>query len=87
MATIILSHDVKDFKTWKPIYIADAARRINAGLVELAVGTKSDNPNKVFMIWKGDPAVVEKMLSDPDLAEVMKTAGVVSKPEVVIVNS
>ena len=87
MATIILSHDVKDVSVWKPIYVADAPRRAKAGLVELAVGTKSDNPNKVFMVWKGDPLAVDKMLHDPDLAEVMKAAGVISAPELTVINS
>ena len=87
MATIILSHDVKDFASWKQTYVADAPRRANAGLVEIAVGTKSDNPNKVFMVWKGDPSVLDKMLHDPELAEVMKAAGVISAPEVTVINS
>ncbi|MCX6227482.1 MAG: hypothetical protein NTV01_22560 [Bacteroidia bacterium] len=87
MATIILSHDVKDFAVWKPTYDADSARRSNAGLQEIAVGTKSDNPNKVFMVWKGDPSAVDKMMHDPELAEVMKKSGVISAPEVIVVNS
>lgn len=87
MATIILSHDVKDFEVWKPVYIADAPRRKAAGLKEVAVGTKAGNPNKVFMIWEGDPGAVEKMLHDPSLEEVMKNAGVVSMPELTVVNT
>lgn len=87
MATIILSHEVKDFAAWKPVYVADAARRASFGLVEVAVGTKSDNPKKVFMIWQGDPGAVEKMMQDPALAEVMKKAGVMSPPDVTIVNT
>ena len=54
MAIIIVSHDVKDFATWKPHYDVDVPRRENAGLQEIAVGTQADNPNKVFMIWEGD---------------------------------
>lgn len=60
MAIIILNHDVRDFASWKPIYDGDAARRENAGFREIAVGTKSDNPNKVYMIWEGDPSLIEK---------------------------
>ena len=87
MATIILSHEVADYAAWKPHYDADSARREGAGLKELSVGHQSDNPKKVFMVWEGDAEVVDKMLQDPDLAEKMKEAGVVSKPEVIIVNS
>ena len=87
MATIILSHDVKDFTSWKPVYDADVARRINAGFKELAVGTQSDNPNRVFMIWEGDPKAVEQMLQDPTLKEKMDEAGVISPPDVTIINT
>lgn len=87
MATIIVSHDVEDFATWKPHYLADSARRTNAGLKELAYGTQSDNPHKVFVIWDGNPSVVEKMMNDTELAEKMKEAGVISEPEVLVINS
>ena len=87
MATIILSHDVKDFASWKPHYDGDVARRENAGFKELAVGTQSNNPNKVFMIWEGNPTGLDKMLHDPGLKEKMEIAGVISPPEVTIINS
>jgi hypothetical protein len=87
MAIIILNHDVKDFASWKVHYDADADRRINAGFKELAVGTKSDNPNAVYMIWEGDPATLEKMISDPELKEKMDEAGVISPPEFVVINT
>jgi hypothetical protein len=87
MAIIILNHDVKDFASWKHLYDADVDRRINAGFKELAVGTKSDNPNTVYMIWEGDPAILDKMMSDPGLKEKMDEAGVISPPEFTIVNT
>ena len=87
MAIIILNHDVKDFKSWKPYYDADASRREKAGLKELAVGTASDNPNKVYMIWEGDPSPLDQMMKDPELAELMKTAGVISRPEFLVINT
>ena len=87
MAIIILNHDVKDFALWKPIYDADAARRINAGFKELAVGTDAANPNKVFMIWDGDPAPLGDMLKDPELKQKMQEAGVISVPEVTVINT
>lgn len=87
MAVIILNHDVKDFASWKPIYDADADRRINAGFKELAVGTDSENPNKVIMIWEGDPTPLGDMLKDPELKEKMEEAGVISAPEFTVVNT
>jgi len=87
MAIIILSHDVKDFASWRPHYDGDSARRENAGFKEIAVGTQSGNPKKVFMIWEGDPGAVEQMLKDPALKEKMETAGVTSQPEITIINT
>jgi hypothetical protein len=87
MATIILSHDVKDYAVWKPYFVGDKARRIQAGLEDIAFGTKSDDPKKVFMIFKGDPGIMEKMMNDPGLAEIMKKSGVISQPEVIILKS
>jgi len=87
MSTIILSHDVKDFASWKPHYDADSARRQNLGFKELAVGTQANNPKKVFVIWEADPDAVEQMLQDPELKEKMEAAGVISPPEVTIINS
>ena len=87
MATIIVSHEVEDFASWKLHYEADTARREGAGLTEVAVGTDSSNSKMVYMIWEGNPAIVSQMLQDPELAEKMKEAGVVSKPEVVVVNT
>ena len=87
MATIIMNHDVEDYATWKPVYDADSARRDDAGFRELAVGTKSDNPNRVYIIWDGDAAIMDQMMQDPDLTEKMKEAGVTSAPEVTIINT
>jgi hypothetical protein len=86
MATVILSHRVNDFNTWKPFYEADKPRRDAAGLTEIAVGRKSDDPGLVYMIWDAkDTSSLQKMISDPELAKVMKEAGVISAPELVIV--
>jgi hypothetical protein len=87
MATIILHHDVQDYASWKPYYDADTTRRENAGFKEIAVGTEAGNPKRVYMIWKGDPGKIESMLNDPELADLMKKAGVISKPEVIVVNT
>lgn len=87
MATIILSHDVEDYSTWKPLYDADVDRRTSAGFREIAIGTQADQPNRVYMIWEGDPSVMDEMLRDPDLEAKMKEAGVTSPPEVIVIQN
>lgn len=86
MAVVILSHPVADFNHWKTVYDQDTDRRSGAGLKELAVGQDSKDPNMVYMIYEtANPGVIQQMLSDPNLAEAMKEAGVTGPPEVVIV--
>ncbi|NND31194.1 MAG: hypothetical protein HKN76_01295 [Saprospiraceae bacterium] len=87
MAILILNHKVADYAAWRPIYDGDVQRRSQAGFKELAVGTQSDDPSMVYMIWEGDPAVVRAMLADPELGAKMKEAGVVSAPELIVVNT
>jgi hypothetical protein len=85
MATIILNHKVADYKTWLPYFEADLPRRKAAGLRDIKVSGKADDPNHVYMILEtDDPESFKKMSNDPGLAEVMKKAGVISEPEVVI---
>ena len=87
MSIIILSHKVKDYASWKPHYDGDKPRRDEIGLTELCVGIKSDDPSMVYIIWEtNDLSGFDKMLNDPSLANKMEEAGVISKPEVVIIN-
>lgn len=86
MAIVILSHQVADYASWKPHYDGDSLRRKNAGIKDVFCGQKSDDPNLVYMIWETEnPESVDQMLGDPDLAKKMQEAGVISKPEVVVV--
>ena len=87
MAIIIMSHPVKDYVAWKPIYDGDSPRRTSAGLKELAVGTQAGQDNIVYMIWEGDPAAAEQMMKDPNLPKLMEKAGVLSPPEMIVINT
>jgi hypothetical protein len=86
MAIAIVSHRVEDFDTWKKDYDADLPRRTAAGLTEMAVGQRSGDPGMVYMIWNTkDTLALEKMISDPDLQRVMQQAGVISEPDLIII--
>ena len=86
MATVILNHRVKDYASWKTGYDSDAARRTGAGLKEIAVGQKAGDPGMVYIIWNvADVSVLQPMLSDPALQKTMQEAGVISAPELTIV--
>jgi len=87
MKTVILSHRVKDFTAWKPVYDADTDRRTQAGLKEIAVGKDTNDKQEVYMIYQTqDVDRAMKMMDDPDLAEAMQKAGVISKPKFIILD-
>ena len=87
MVTIIAHHRVKDFTVWKPHYDADKPRRMSAGVQDLEVGTRKDDPQDVYMIWKAENQEnVNRMIHDPGLKEIMDKAGVITKPEFIVLN-
>jgi len=86
MAKIIVNHRVADFNKWKEGYSSDAARRSEMGVTEIAVGRKSDDPSMVYLIMDiKEPKHALAMFNDPQLQQAMKDAGVISAPEVVVI--
>ena len=87
MVTIILRHDVKDFEEWKKYFDADEPRRANEGVKLLGLYTSVNNPNDVTMIFEApNEELYYKMMSDHQLQETMKKAGVISAPRASILN-
>ncbi len=87
MAIIIANHRVKDFDEWKPYYDQDSWRREQAGIKELHLGRKADDPNDVYLIWEtSDPEKVRLFGDDPELHKLMEKAGVISELKFVILN-
>ena len=87
MSIIILNHQVKDYKAWKPFFDADRQRRSGAGLKDIFVGSSADNPNDVFMIFEtNDPAKARQMMENPDLQKIMEQAGVISRPTIKVLD-
>jgi len=87
MATVILNHRVKDYKSWKANYDSDKPRRDAMGGTELAVGEKHDDPGMAYMIWQmPDTSALQQMMADPELQKIMAEGGVISVPEMIILN-
>jgi hypothetical protein len=87
MAIIVAHHRVKDYSVWKPFYEEDQPRRVAAGLKDLNVGRKADDPSDVYMIWEAkDPSKFQALANDPGLEAQMKKAGVTSELEVTVIN-
>jgi hypothetical protein len=87
MQTVILKHRVSDYDQWITRYDTDAPRVFKAGLREIKIGPKSDDTNLVYMIWETiDATKIQELVKDPLLLEWMRNAGVISEPELVIIN-
>lgn len=77
-----LSHPVKDFDVWKPMFDADESRRQQAGLTTVGVYRQADDTTQLLIVMEGnDSQAVRDMLCDPSLGELMKQAGVLAPPE------
>ena len=84
MAHIIIQHRVADFDTWRPVYEADQPGCKGAGVTDIAILRDADDPNSVWIVHDGDPALVGPMMSDPERTAKMQEAGVTSPPTVYV---
>ncbi len=83
MAQILVRHNVEDFKRWKPVFDADAARRRTAGSqgCRLFYNEKDSNEVVVFCEWK-DLETAHQFAESDETRRTMERAGVVGKPDV-----
>ena len=87
MARIFLTHRVRDYAEGRKEYDADAERRSGAGLSEVGHYHSADDPNQFLIVWDSEhsvedtEAMLNGMMSDPDLARLMEEAGVLEKPD------
>ncbi len=87
MARLCLTHRVRDYAEWRKEYDADAERRSGAGLSEVGYYHSADDPNQFLIVWDSEhsvedtEAMLNGMMSDPDLARLMEEAGVLEKPD------
>lgn len=79
---VIVQHDVADFDKWKTGYDEDAQRRKKTGLQEILVLKGDPNANSVSVVFGiSDLEKARAFFSDPQLAEKMGEAGVISAPQ------
>ena len=78
---LIITHEVKDFATWKVGYDNDKPNRDKAGLVERFLGRDADKPNVVTIVLEAPDANAARSFStNLALEDVMTKADVVSQP-------
>jgi len=74
-------HECKDYPAWKKAFEAHAPNRAAAGLTDIHVLREHGNANLVaLMFGVGDVGRAKVFASSPELAAVMKAAGVIGTP-------
>ena len=87
MVHVILSHEVKDFATWKQVFDAGETFRAGAGVKTTGVYTAVDNPNYVTVTTEFPNAeAVQQLLQNKELRAAMQEGGVIGAPDVKVLN-
>lgn len=83
MNHLLIRHKVADFAAWKASYDGHAAARASAGLTELHLLRRVDDPNEVVMLFSvADLDKAKAFAASDDLRAAMRKAGVTDKPDV-----
>jgi hypothetical protein len=81
MGTLIISHRVKDYSTWRPVFDRHTKAQKSAGLTNPRVFRSSDDKNEVVILFDTDDTKKAKdFVASPDLKETMAKAGVTDSP-------
>ena len=88
MEYLIIRHKVEDFDTWKKVFDQDKKRRIQEGLTDMLLLRDDNNLNEVTIILEFyDLVKAQYFVSDPELTAIMKKAGVLGRPEFILVKA
>ena len=80
---LTIVHACKDFAPWKAGYDADAPHRAAAGLTDLLLLRRKDDPNVIGLIFgAADRAKAKAFLESDRLRQVMTQAGIVGAPAI-----
>jgi hypothetical protein len=86
--TVIVTHEVKEYTTWRKGFDADESNRKQAGFKVSGVYADVKNPNLVSIIGEfPSAAAAEAFATSPKLKEVMQKAGVIGKPDVKVLTA
>ena len=78
-----ITHTVKDYSKWRPLFNADSTARKASGLEDLVVGRGLEKNNNIMVVLKASDVQKAKAFgADPRLKAAMDKAGVISKPDV-----
>ena len=77
-----ISHKVKNYEKWRPLFNSDSNMRKESGLETIVVGRNTEDPNKILIaMTAADIQKAKDFGASPRLKEVMDKAGVLTKPD------
>jgi quinol monooxygenase YgiN len=80
---VMVTHMVKDWDAWKKEFDSHKQVRVDAGMVDRAIGYDADNNKKVTVVGAySDMAKAEAFLTSKDLKDKMTAAGVEGVPDI-----
>ena len=78
-----ITHTVKDYAKWRPMFDTDSNNRKANGLETIVVGREIEHPNNIMTAYTvSDMQKAKDFGNNPNLKEKMKAAGVISKPDI-----
>ena len=81
----VISHPVKNYAAWKPIYDAAAPIRAKAGVTGAEVFHDPADPNKIVILHRFKTVAAEAaFMADPDLKAAMDKGGVTAAPTTIV---
>ena len=85
--TNVMTLEVKDYTVWKQSFDEAQPNRDKAGIEIMGIFSSVDNPNNITVISEVPSLEIAKgYLNNPNLKASMEKAGVISKPDVKILN-
>lgn len=77
-----ITHTVKDYAVWKPVFDAGATTRKADGMEDIVVGRGLEKNNNLLVVLKvSDVQKAKAFTADPGLKAAMEKGGVISKPD------
>jgi hypothetical protein len=87
MVTTILSHEVKDYSTWRKMFDQEAPNRNKMGVKVTGLYKSVDNPKMISIICEvPTEQAIKEFISNPEQKTIMERSGVIGKLEVKILN-
>lgn len=81
MALYYGNHKVQDYDTWHPFFDSDQGRLNSVGARCLSVLRSTEDPNDVHFVFDvPDFSAFMGLLQQPETAEIMQKAGVLTSP-------